>query len=169
MHCTDLSIPFLLLVTGLQGLQESTWPNSGEWGLTSNLLEASEIFHSDKTDRYKPHLPLSPLLPHLNAVADTWCLVLWQPFLEHEGKHHGHTKDVRVEGPKGFKPLRPPPICWPNPGLPISRFLVNNKCLYGFGVLGAKKIKNPNLYKYQPHRMVVNKWDIKVLSTIWLQ
>lgn len=106
-----------------------------------------------ETREEKAPLPLPSLLPDLDAVAETWCLLWWQPSLEHKGKHHGHTTDGREEGPRAPRSLGTTLIYWTNLGPPVSRFLVKNQCLYGLTccvidfVLFAAKQTNKNLYK----------------------
>ena len=106
-----------------------------------------------ETCEEKAHLLLPALLPDPDAVAETCCLMLWQPSLEHKGKQKdtqqmAEEKD-QLEEPKALGTTL---ICWTNLGPLVSRFLVKNQCLYGlpccvidFALLAAKNKNKKSL------------------------
>lgn len=54
------------------------------------------------------------LLPELDAVAETWWLVLQQPYLQNEGQYHRHIKGGRVDRPKELRFLEQHSFIEPN-------------------------------------------------------
>lgn len=92
-----------------------------------------KIFFSDKTREEKAHLLLPALLPDPDAVAETCCLMLWQPSLEHKGKQ----KDTQQMAEKKDQ-LEEPKALGDNtdmlnqPCSLVSRASVKNQCSLRF-------------------------------------